>query len=275
MCELFSMSSREPATVSISLDEFSRHGGLTGPHKDGWGVVFYVGRDIHVVREDSEASKSASIKFIKAHNYRSSMVISHIRQASSGGVNMSNTQPFYRELGGRMHVFAHNGDLPGIKAHGLRKLGHFLPIGDSDSEYAFCRLLARMEKLWQGRRQPALRARMEVVSEFATDIRGRGPANFLYSDSDTLFIHGHKRTQVEDDEIRPPGLYTLCRTCQTKAPKRKPIGGLEIGLSGKNKKQKVLLVASVPLTKEGWEPLGDGEQLAVSHGEVLARVRPV
>jgi predicted glutamine amidotransferase len=35
MCELFAMASRVPATVSLSLEEFSKHGGLTNPHKDG------------------------------------------------------------------------------------------------------------------------------------------------------------------------------------------------------------------------------------------------
>ena len=32
MCELFAMSSRFPADVRSSLEEFSRRGGLTGPH---------------------------------------------------------------------------------------------------------------------------------------------------------------------------------------------------------------------------------------------------
>ncbi|RLE27834.1 MAG: class II glutamine amidotransferase, partial [Acidobacteria bacterium] len=35
MCELFAMSSSHPATVNLSLGEFSRHGGLTADHADG------------------------------------------------------------------------------------------------------------------------------------------------------------------------------------------------------------------------------------------------
>jgi predicted glutamine amidotransferase len=41
MCELFATFSRVPSTVSLSLEEFSRHGGLRGPHKDGWGLAWY------------------------------------------------------------------------------------------------------------------------------------------------------------------------------------------------------------------------------------------
>ncbi len=46
MCELFSMSSLHPTVVHFSLAEFSRHGGLTAPYKDGWGIGFYHGKDL-------------------------------------------------------------------------------------------------------------------------------------------------------------------------------------------------------------------------------------
>lgn len=41
--QLFSLSSRLPATVDLSLEDFFRHGGLTGPHKDGWGIACFEG----------------------------------------------------------------------------------------------------------------------------------------------------------------------------------------------------------------------------------------
>jgi len=43
MCELFAVSSKVPTNVSFSLEEFSRHGGGTAHHKDGWGLAFYDG----------------------------------------------------------------------------------------------------------------------------------------------------------------------------------------------------------------------------------------
>lgn len=30
----------------FSLAKFSRHGGLTEPYKDGWGIGFYHGKDL-------------------------------------------------------------------------------------------------------------------------------------------------------------------------------------------------------------------------------------
>jgi predicted glutamine amidotransferase len=54
---------------------------------------------------------------------------------------MKNCQPFVRELGGRVHVFAHNGDLDIGALRAKLPLGGFRPVGDTDSEYAFCALL--------------------------------------------------------------------------------------------------------------------------------------
>jgi glutamine amidotransferase len=51
MCELFAMSSRWPTTVRLAPDEFAKHSGGTGPHKDGWGVAWYVEGDVQLVRE--------------------------------------------------------------------------------------------------------------------------------------------------------------------------------------------------------------------------------
>ena len=265
------MSSLEPATVSISLEELGRRGGLTGPHKDGWGVAFYAGRDVRIVRETCPASSSSSIEFIKSQNFRSRIVISHIRQATKGAVELSNTQPFAREVGGRMHVFAHNGDLEGIEERMAAGEGPYRALGDTDSEYAYCVLMNRMYTLWSSAQAPDLQARLALVSRFALELRDLGPANFVYSDSEVLYVHGHQRTQQETGEIGPPGLYTLCRTCPSRAP-RQHIEGVEIGLP-EGRQQRVLLAASVPLTQEAWTPLAEGEVLAIAGGRVLKSER--
>ena len=61
MCELFALSSSAPTNVHFSLDEFSRHGGCTGPHKDGWGIAYYSQGDVKLVREPLPASDSAAL----------------------------------------------------------------------------------------------------------------------------------------------------------------------------------------------------------------------
>ncbi len=91
-------------------------------------------------------------------------------------------------------------------------LGRFLPVGNTDPEYVFRVLLARLEACWLEVGDPPLAARLEVVEAFANDLRRLGPTNLLYSDGDYLFAHSDRRRQP-DGSLGPPGLHVLHREC--------------------------------------------------------------
>ena len=269
------MSSSRPADVNLSLEELAKHGGLTGPHKDGWGIAYYQENDTVIIREAGPAGNSDFIEFIKGHRFVSNLVLSHIRLATQGGLALKNTQPFQRELGGRMHVFTHNGDLKGIRDHPSLKLGSFQPIGQTDSEYAFCALLAKMSKLWKQGGAPSPDRRFEAVRSFALKIRKLGPANFMYADGELLFAHGHMRSLGKGKGFGPPGLHLLKRECMGHGSPGKGARGQGrfkakgLAVASTDGVQKVVLLASVPLTKEPWLPLEEGELLAVGKGRIL------
>lgn len=271
MCELFAMSSRYPATVRLSLEEFARHGGLTGPNRDGWGIGYYEDRDVRLMKEPEAAADSDFVRFIEGHDLRSTIVVSHIRRATQGPPALCNTQPFCRELGARMHMFAHNGDLPAVSEHPRIQLGRFRPIGETDSEYMFCSLLHRLEPLWSNDGIPSLDARMGIIGEVARAVRELGPANFIYSDGDVLFVHGDKRKPVPDEVARPPGLHVLRRTCLAEEDQILAKG---LTVQSEAAQQDVVLIASVPLTTEDWAPLGEGEILALARGKIVNRDTP-
>ena len=267
MCELFAMSSRGPATVTLSLSILAEHGGKTAQHKDGWGIAFYDESDARILKDTASASHSKWVNFVEQQELRSTLVISHIRLATDGAIAIKNTQPFGREMGGCMHVFAHNGHVPGIRGLAQFESESFRPIGDTDSEIAFCALLQRLRVLWNDRdATPDMQARLEIVAEFASDLGEFGPANFLYCDGEVLFAHGHRRKQI-DGEVEPPGLFSLHRQCAMK-----DLLSETSGVSVISPNQDVILVASVPLTTEAWEPFGEGEVIAIAHGEIVARV---
>ncbi|MCG6868514.1 MAG: class II glutamine amidotransferase [Gammaproteobacteria bacterium] len=264
MCELFGMSARLPATVGFSLEEFARHGGATNNHEDGWGIAFFEGNDVQVIREAKPAARSAALRFIRTHAYRSKLVIAHLRYATEGEPRLHNTQPFFRELGGTMHAFAHNGDLKGIRQSGVLRGGRrFQPLGATDSEYAFCCLMQKMEPIWQGEAYPTLEIREAVVRVFAEWIRDMGPANFIYSDGLAMFAHGHRREYGNGKGFRPPGLYCLRRCCDAPAPGVRLAG---FSMEDVGDRQRVVLVASVPLSDEPWRPLEEGEILISCDG---------
>ena len=268
MCELFAMSSRLPAGVDLCLEEFARHGGLTAPHKDGWGIAYYdEDGAVRLYKEAEPASRSDWVQFIGTHHMRAAIVLSHIRRATQGRRSLKNTQPFRRELGGHCHVFAHNGDLPDIAANTEFEFGFHRPLGETDSEHAFCSLLGRLEEPWLSTSGvPPIETRQGIVSEFARSIALLGMANFVYSDGDAVFAHGNRRQASPTSAPRPPGLHVLHRVCDAGSSELRTEG---LQIFADPGEQEMTLLASVPLTGEDWRPLGEGELLTIRAGKTL------
>jgi len=244
MCELLAMSSGVPATVNLALGVLARHGGGDGPDKDGWGIAYYEGGDVRLIKDAAPAFASPWIGFVEGLSLRSTLVLAHIRRATSGEVALRNTHPFMRELGGRPHVFAHNGSVPGVFNSEFFALGRFHPLGETDSERVFCTLMDRMAQSWKRRGgMPTLEERTGTVAEFAEQLRREGAANFLYSDGDAVFVHGDRRKQHAEALPEWPGLHFLVQHSY----EGRPFSGAG-GIKVEDVDHPVLLVASVPLT---------------------------
>ena len=279
MCELFCLSSRLPTRATFSLKRFAAHGAPDGHNVDGWGVAFHEGRDIRLYKEPEPAGDSPWVTFIERRALSTRLLISHIRRATCGANSHANTQPFARELGGRMHLFAHNGGFEDI-ALGFGAPEHrFHPLGETDSEMAFCLLLERLAPLWEGAAAPLLDLRLAAIKAFAAEMRSLGIANFLYSDGEFVFGHGHRRTQA-DGIVAPPGLWVRHRH---RAPSgaaghqsmiAAPEGsGVTIHADDHHHAgdaQDMALLASVPVTAGHWRPLAEGEIVVVSAGELVS-----
>ncbi|MEX2517224.1 MAG: class II glutamine amidotransferase [Gammaproteobacteria bacterium] len=185
MCELLGMSANVPTDICFSFSGLMRRGGQTGPHRDGWGIAFYEGRGSRIFHDPLPSADSQIAKLIQQYSIKSCTVISHIRQANRGRVCLENTHPFSRELWGRSWVFAHNGQLRGIKRYPLR---FYKPVGTTDSEYAFCVLLDRIRRKFP---TPPGKSRllMQYISRLAKEFNKLGIFNFLLSDSRHLYAY--------------------------------------------------------------------------------------
>ena len=267
MCELFAYSSRVPARVRLAFKEFARHGGPHAYNPDGWGAAYTDGADVHVLREAQPATRSAFVPVLERHDFHSPLVISRIRRASRGGIALANTQPFLREFAGRQQLFAHNGDLPDFDRALPLEPGLQRPVGQTDSEHALYALLQALAPLEQPGATPTLKDRIAVVAAFAARLRELGAANFLYADGDLLFAHAHHRHGRA--EGWSPGLHLLIREAAGEHIVRAT--GLTVQGHGEHAAPAVLL-ASVPLTPEQWEPLPAGALLVIQQGRLLARI---
>ncbi len=153
MCELLGVSSLHPVTLEMSFQSLMHRARLANP--DDWGAVFYEQNNAYVFREPRPANNSQLARLLGLCGIESQLVISHIRRATTGSIELRNTHPFMREFNGRMHSFAFNGNVPGIFDLCLAS-NRFLPIGDTDGELAFCRLLehsAMKRTNWTGSAQ--------------------------------------------------------------------------------------------------------------------------
>ncbi|GJL83640.1 MAG: class II glutamine amidotransferase [marine bacterium B5-7] len=247
MCQLFGASSATPVRLNFSWKSFALRGSTSDGNPDGWGVANYIGHDVALFREPIPAEDSPLVYFLGNHLPMSTLVISHVRNAIGSDVSLANTHPFVRALGPHSHVFAHNGYAT------VESLANawLTPIGETDSEHLFCRLLNSLEPLWRSGNVPPLAERLQVVNAFATAIRPHGSTNFLYSDGATLFAHGHRKTLPGRRISSEPGLHY----CESKGAIDDPQG---VQFDGPT--TDIALVATTPLD--------DGEWIAFEPGEV-------
>jgi len=89
-----------------------------------------------------------------------------------------------RELWGRYWVFAHNGDL---KDFAPRLHGQFRPVGDTDSERAFCWLMQELAKAHAA--VPTVDELTRTLAELLPVPARHGTFNCLLSNGQALWAH--------------------------------------------------------------------------------------
>lgn len=246
MCELLAMSANRPAEVGQYLSRLMPRGGLTGPHADGWGVAYYEGRAARIFKDPAPAAESRFLGMLAEHPFKSTAVIAHIRRANPAvfGRATANTHPFEREWNGRSWVFAHNGKLPGLHDQRAPSDSRFQPLGDTDSELAFCHLLDAIER-GIGRARDFSPARLvSTIRPVVDELAAFGEFNFILSDGECLYVHAHTR------------LHVLQRT-----------------LANGNGAHEMTLLATAPLTAEPWRALAPGSMHVYRQGRDVLQGR--
>jgi len=183
MCELLAMSANVPTDICFSFTGLLHRGGATGPHRDGWGLVFYEADGVREFKDPLPSSESVIATFLQNYSIKSHIVVSHIRQANVGDVSLANTHPFQRELWGKQWTFAHNGQVNNFKKFTLSR---FQPVGSTDSEYLFCWLMGQLENHFSS--LPSTEAWIAFVHQCCLEIHKEGVANILLSNGDALFV---------------------------------------------------------------------------------------
>ena len=253
MCQLFALSCNVPSAVTFSFTGFSARGGATGEHADGFGLAFHDGAACRLFVDEGRASDSALADFLRRHPIAARTVLAHIRKATQGPVQLSNSHPFVREWQGRHWSFCHNGDL---KDFHPRLNGSFLPVGSTDSERAFCWMLQELRRRFRSRCAPGWAQLAPVLAELADEVARHGRFNFLLSDGAALYAHASTSLHWLRREHPFPTAHLVDHD-------------LTLDLSVANAPgDRMVLVATEPLTRnEPWVAFGRGELRVWLSGE--------
>jgi glutamine amidotransferase len=240
MCQLLGMNANTPTDVMFS---FAGLAARADEHKDGFGIAFFEDPGLRLFVDHLSARQSPVADLIQRFPIRSQHVIAHIRKATQGSVALQNTHPFVRELWGRYWVFAHNGNLTGFAP---QLHGHFRPVGDTDSELAFCWLMQELAKAHAS--VPSLDELGRTLAELLPVPARHGTFNCLLANGQALWAH--------------------CSTHLHWLERRHPFGAAQLADQDlqvdfgpvTTPGDRVALVATQPLTRaEAWTAMVPGE----------------
>ena len=249
MCQLLGMNANTPTDVMFSFAGLATR---AEEHKDGFGIAFFEDRGLRHFIDREGARHSPVAEMVKRYPIRSDNVIAHIRKATVGPVALQNCHPFVRELWGRYWVFAHNGDL---KNFAPRLHGAFRPVGETDSELAFCWLMQELAKAHAS--VPSIEELTHTLRELLPRPAAHGTFNVLLSNGQALWAHGSTQ------------LFSLQR--------RHPFGAAQLAdedlsvdfAALTTPQDRVALVATQPLTSgEDWQAFAAGELRVFCGGAV-------
>ena len=261
MCDLLGFSFDTPLRARITLDVFQQRGTV---NPDGWGVAFYQEGQIQVIKEAEPAIDSSLFDFMERYP-ESQTIITHVRRSTQGGRSYLNTHPFYRLLtidsNKREYAFAHNGTLTQQEK---LKLGRFIPIGETDSERAFCHILEAISERaitdWNHEDYQFVETLLSEIND------GLNTLNCIFSDGEHLFCYS-------DENEHNNGLRFIKQSYPYREVElvgtEERLGLIDIkGLSEK-KPQSGYIISTRILTKESWTEFDRGELIVFNHGEIV------
>jgi predicted glutamine amidotransferase len=288
MCELMGMSFAKPIVAHVTIQAFSMR---SVENADGWGLAWYPDKSLAMIKQPMRWSIEHT-QFLEHYpGLLSSIYVSHVRHKTTGGSpTHSETHPFSRELNGREYCFAHNGTLGGD--FWKKPLGRFRPIGSTDSEFLFCLLLDELERFGRLAREAEEakngeangkgsgsgvyrldQATGRLVSEqqwrwlhqFLLRLNDYGRLNCILTDGERLLVYHDKNAWknltyrnifLHEDTAQHFGDATVAVNLQAQ-----PVNH-------------GVIVATNPLSVEGWERFLPGEMKVLHQGSIAFTSRP-
>jgi predicted glutamine amidotransferase len=255
MCELLGLSFNTPVRPNLSFKGF-RLRGKSNP--DGWGISFYPDKSTQIIKEPLEAEESLLSEFIELYpKIKSKIFVAHVRLNSTAPPAHMNTHPFGRELNGISFAFAHNGNLTNYQKD-FDTL-NFKPVGETDSEAAFCHLLNRIKnkkiKFFDNSSYKWLLDELRYLNNY-------GKFNCIFSDGKHLFCYYDMNGFNSLFYLHREAPYDHTHLSDEH---------FDIHLKEQKSTEKEgYIIATRPLTDEKWRKFEPGELKILKNGKIIS-----
>ena len=254
MCELLAIAFNKPVTPNLSLRGF-QHRSQKNPH--GWGLAYYQDNAAQIFKEPLRAKDSALAHFLRDYAMESPIFLGHVRRASAGSHTLRNCHPFVREVQGIEITGMHNGTLRRNYRQAL-PLGRYRPLGETDSEHAFCHILQALEDAQLSLKNPHA---WPWLAEKCARINDYGDFNLILSDGERVFCYHDIRGYN--------GLYYVYREAPYEEVCLRDEDWVADFAVQKDQEQRGFVVASQPLTDEVWTRFEAGELIVIRQGSMI------
>ncbi len=278
MCQLLGMNCNTPTDIGFSFTGFRQRGGNTDHHTDGFGIAFFEHNEcvqrsgkpsigLRLYHDDKPSYQSPLADLVRTHPVKAMNVIAHIRKATQGETCLANTHPFVREVWGEQWAFAHNGQMNKQFTEQCERLynngngNHYIPVGTTDSELAFCYLLNRLKATFKTR--PKEEELFAFLISQCRYLSANGLFNCLLSNGDWQLAYAGSllfyltrqapfgKAHLSDDDLA--------------------INFADHAVEGDS----VSVMVTIPLTDdECWQQLAVNECVIFRDGEIIVRDQP-
>lgn len=256
--------------IAVSLDASSSPSiniNFKSNRKDGytpsWGLGWYPEDNLSTMLTKGEAAKDTAI-FANAvtdwSNFRSTTFFYKIK-SSNQEYSYNESQPFSRNLSGRDWMFLHSGILykQSLKKLQDKHLNFLLePIGNSDSELAFCHILS---KIYQKNLRSISEIDPDLLYSWFKEIDLLGSADIYLTDGDSIVcFHGtSSQSNMLYSRIQPPynqDVYTS--------------ESIELSLDDpRDTYRTALVVTTSPFYEGNWTNMSLGQMIIIKRGAII------
>jgi len=233
-----------------------------GNHSHGWGFGWYPGDHYSAMVAKDPSARDTKVlvdALTDWSNFRSTAFFCKVRGANKG-YTQKETQPFSRSFAGRDWMFMHNGDLDKTALDALHGQQRRLlePLGNTDSELAFCDLLARLQES-DARRISDIDP--TILHAWFLRFDSLGSADMYMTDGDSVVcFHGSQSPKgMHHARISPPDNQAVYES-----------EAVQISLTDpRDTYRTALIISSTPFFAGDWTQMQPGEMIIVRRGAVV------